>query len=171
MADTLIIYYSRAGQNYVDGQIKDLPKGNARILTDYLEELTGGDVFAVETVEPYPEDYMACTEVAKKEQAANARPALAAMPPALDGYDTVILCGPCWWGSYPMAMFTALESLDFTGKKVLPVMTHEGSGMGNTAKDLRKLCKGAKIAKGLAVQGSAVSRAKGEVAAFLAKNK
>ena len=69
-----------------------------------------------------------------------------------------------------MSMFTQLERLVFTGKKILPVMTHEGSGMGSSEKDLKKLCKGAKVVKGLAIAGSAVPASRGKVEAWVKKN-
>ena len=76
MTKSLIIYYSRAGQNYVNGNIVDLPVGNTQIIVDYIKELTGADTFQVETVEEYPVDYMETTEVAQEEQDNNARPEL-----------------------------------------------------------------------------------------------
>jgi hypothetical protein len=68
MTKSLVIYYSRAGQNYVNGNIVDLPVGNTEIVVDYIKELTGADTFKVETVEDYPVDYMETTEVAQEEQ-------------------------------------------------------------------------------------------------------
>ena len=69
-----------------------------------------------------------------------------------------------------MAMFSLLEEIDFTGKKVLPVMTHEGSGMGSAERDLKKMCRGARVKRGLAVQGSQVPAARDTVAAWAVKN-
>ena len=53
-----------------------------------------------------------------------------------------------------MAVFSFIEKLDFNGKKVFPLMTHEGSGLGNSVRDLRKICVGAEIETGLAVHGA-----------------
>ena len=57
-----------------------------------------------------------------------------------------------------MHMFTVLEQINFEGKTVRPVCTHEGSGMGRSETDLKKCCPGAVIKKGLAIQGSSVGR-------------
>lgn len=57
-----------------------------------------------------------------------------------------------------MHMFTVLEQINFEGKTVRPVCTHEGSGMGRSEADLKKCCQGAVIKKGLAIQGSSVGR-------------
>lgn len=154
MMKTLIIYYSRRGQNYVNGEIEDLPKGNTERIVDYIREAVDADVFEVRTVKKYPEDYMACTEEAQKEQRENARPPLLEYLDNADGYDNIVVAAPCWWGTCPYAVLTQLERLDLKGKKVFPVMTHEGSGLGNFPKTLKKSCRGAKVQRGLAVHGA-----------------
>ena len=63
----LIIYYSRRGQNYVNGSIKNLARGNAEVITEFIKDAVGADVFEVDTVKPYSEDYMVCIEEAKAE--------------------------------------------------------------------------------------------------------
>lgn len=154
MAKNLIIYYSRKGENYWNGSIKNLAKGNTEIVAEYIANATCGDLFEVDTVRPYSDDYHTCTDEAKKELHNNARPELKEYLDSLDGYDTVFICGPCWWGTFPCAIFSQLERLDFTGKKVFAVMTHEGSGLGHSEADLKKLCKGANFGKGIAVHGA-----------------
>lgn len=62
MAKNLIIYYSRKGENYVNGGIKNLAKGNTEIVAEYVQKAVGGDLFEIETVKEYPKDYMECTE-------------------------------------------------------------------------------------------------------------
>ena len=57
MAKNLIIYYSRKGENYVNGGIKNLAKGNTEIVAEYVQKAVGGDLFEIETVKEYPKDY------------------------------------------------------------------------------------------------------------------
>lgn len=166
MANNLILYYSRKGEYYVNGAIRSLKKGNTEICAECIQQAVGGDLFEIDTVKPYAADYMACTEEAKDELRANARPALKAMLRDADGYDNVFVCGPCWWGTFPMAVFTQLEALDLAGKKVLPLMTHEGSGLGHCERDLQKICKGATFGKGLAVHGADAAKSENAVAAW-----
>ena len=154
MAKNLIIYYSRKGENYWNGSIKDLKKGNTEIVAEYIQKAVGGDLFEVETVKEYDKDYYKCIEEAKAELHSNERPELKKYLDSIDGYDNIFVCGPCWWGTYPMAVFTQLDRLDFTGKKVMAVMTHEGSGLGSCERDLKKICKGASFGKGLAIHGA-----------------
>ncbi len=72
--------------------------------------------------------------------------------------DNIFICGPCWWGTYPMAIFSLLEKLNLKDKNILPLMSHEGSGLGNSIRDLRKYSN--HIKTGLAVCGSDVDKAK-----------
>lgn len=159
MAKNLIIYYSRKGENYVNGRIENLKKGNTEICAEFIRKAAGGDLFEVQTVNSYSEDYHACTEEAAKELKDNARPKLVHYLDNIDSYENVFVCGPCWWGTFPMPVFSLLERLDFTGKKVMTLMTHEGSGLGNCERDLKKICKGANFGSGMAVHGADSAKA------------
>ena len=170
MAKNLIIYYSRKGQNYVNGAIKELEKGNTEIVAEYIQKAVGGDLFEIETVKDYPVDYTQTTEVAQDELRAKARPELKAYLDDISAYDNVFVCGPCWWGTFPMAVVSQLERLDFTGKTVFAVMTHEGSGLGGSERTLRQSCKGAEVGKGLAVHGAEAPRSEATVAAWAKKS-
>lgn len=84
---------------------------------------------------------MTCTEEAKKELKENARPRLNRIQKDSPDCDNIFILGPCWRGTHPCAVFTRLETLDFSRKKVFPMMTHEGSGLaghGNEAGDSEK---------------------------------
>ena len=59
-----------------------------------------------------------------------------------------------------MCVFTFLENFDFGGKTIKPFCTHEGSGMGTSESDIKKLCPGAKVEKGLAIHGSRMNGAR-----------
>ena len=111
MAKTLIAYYSRKGQNYVNGSIRNLKKGNTQVFAEKIQSLTGADIFRLETVKDYPADYMECTQVAKEEFQAKARPALKA-DIDISKYDTIYLGWPCRWGTMPMCVYTFLEAHD-----------------------------------------------------------
>ena len=166
MAKNVIIYYSRKGENYWNGGIKNIAKGNTEIVAEFIQKAVGGDLFKVETVKEYAADYYVCIDEAKKELREQARPELKKVLDSIDGYDNIFVCGPCWWGTFPMAVFTQLEKLDFAGKKVMAVMTHEGSGLGSCERDLKKICKGAVFGKGLAVHGADAAKSESTVAAW-----
>ena len=170
MSRNLVIYFSRRGQNYFGGKILSIEKGNSELIAEFIRDAVDADVFEIRTVKTYPEDYHACIEEAKAELHDNARPRLEEYLEGLRKYDNIFVVGPCWWGTYPMAMFTQLEDLRFEGKRVMPVMTHEGSGLGSAERDLKRACIGAKVVRGLAVQGSKVAESREKVAEWARKN-
>lgn len=166
MAKNLIIYYSRKGENYFNGSIRSIEKGNTEIVADYIQEAVGGDLFEVDTVKPYAASYSTCIEEAKQELRTNARPELKKYLSDISAYDNIFVCGPCWWGTFPMAIFSQLDKLNFAGKKVIAVMTHEGSGLGNSERDLKTHCPGATFGKGLAIHGGSALGSKAEVSTW-----
>ena len=159
----LIIYYSRKGENYFNGKICSIPKGNTEIVAEFIQQAVGGDLFEVDTVKPYASNYTACIEQAKLELQSQARPELKKYLTDISAYDHIFVCGPCWWGTFPMAIFSQLEKLDFSGKKVMALMTHEGSGLGNCERDLKKYCPGATLGTGLAIQGAHAQSSRNQV--------
>ena len=169
MARNLIIYYSRVGENYWNGGVRNIAKGNTEIVAEFIQKAVGGDLFQIETVKAYAADYYTCINEAQEELNARARPELKRYLDDISGYDNVFVCGPCWWGTFPMAVFTQLEKLDFTGKRVMAVMTHEGSGLGSCERDLRHICSGATFGKGLAVHGADAAKSESAVAAWAKK--
>ena len=162
---SLVIYFSRSGENYFGGELKNIEKGNTEVIAEYIKELDNADLFKVEPAVEYPEDYMKC--IAKKEQQDDVRPEIKETLDNIDAYDTIYIGYPNWWGTLPMPMFTQLEQLDFTGKTVKPFVTHEGSGFGSSLKDIEKLCKGAEIKNGLSIPGANVENAKSTVEAWI----
>lgn len=155
----LIAYFSRADENYFSGELRAIPVGNTEVVAKLLQKLTGADLFQLEPLLPYSKDYNECIAQAQDDQRRDARPELKAYPDSLAEYDTIYLGYPNYWGTMPMPVFTFLERFDFTGKTIKPFCTHEGSGLGRSEADLRRLCPGAKIAKGLAIRGSAAAGA------------
>ena len=153
MSRELIAFYSRADENYFAGSYRYVDVGNTEIVARMLQELTGADIFKIEQAKPYAKDYNTCIEEAKEDQRRDARPELKSCPKSIDGYDTIYLGYPNYWGTMPMAVFTFLERYDFTGKTIWPFCTNEGSGLGSSVSDISSLCPGANIEKGLAITG------------------
>ena len=166
MSKILIAYYSRKGQNYVNGSIKNLAKGNTERVAEFIQQTVGGDLFEIQTVKEYAVDYTQCTEEAKEELRAKARPELKEYPDSLDSYDTIFLGYPNWWGTMPMACYTFLEKYDLSGKTIIPFCTHEGSGMGGSEREIKKTCPEAVLKKGLPVHGAEAAESAAEVSAW-----
>ncbi len=153
----LVAYFSKAGQNYLKGEITDLEKGNTEVVAEKIAEITGADIFKIDPVKEYPEDYNACVKVASDEWTTGARPEIKG-DKDISGYDAIVLGYPNWMGTMPMAVWTFLEGRDFSGKTVIPFCTNEGSGMGRSEKDLEKLVPGADVKNGYAIRGASVGK-------------
>lgn len=167
MADILVAFYSRADENYVNGQIKSLKIGNTELAAGIIAKLTEADVFKIEQIQPYAKDYNECIAQAQSDQKKDARPELKKYPDSLEKYDVIYLGYPNYWNTMPMAVFTFLDHFDFSGKEIRPFCTHEGSGMGNSIKDIRRLCPDASISQGLAIHGGSVGRSEEEIKSWL----
>ena len=162
MGKSLIIYFSRADENYAVGYID---KGNTEIAAEYLQELTGADMFKVEPEVPYAKDYNTCIREAK-QRIGNAP--IKETLKDISAYDTVFVMSPIYWGTYAPEMETALAGLDFSEKTVRVITTHEGSGLGSMVSDVKRLCAGADVRKnGLAIKGSRVKDSKKTIADWL----
>lgn len=153
----LIAYYS-------------LRNGNTRVVAEQIKNNVGGDIFRIETVQTYPAEYRAVTEQAKKELESGFRPPLKTQIPDFDQYDIVYIGSPNWWGTIAPAVMTFLESYNFSGKTILPFITHEGSRMGRSEADIKKFCPGAVVLNGLPVRGANVNNADGDVQKWLRDN-
>jgi len=159
-AKCLIAYFSRPGNNYVNGTIVDLPVGNTEVVAKMIREMTGGDLFHIEPVNAYPGDYSETTEVAKEELRTSARPKLIRELENFSSYDVIFLGYPNWWGTMPMPVYTFLEEYNFSGKTIVPFCTHEGSGLGRSVADIRKTCPKSTVMEGLAIRGGEVKNAR-----------
>lgn len=146
----LVAFFSRTGENYAVGNIS---KGNTHIIAEMLAKETGGKLFQIETVNPYPDEYKVCVDVAKAEKESNARPKVKG-DVKVEDYDIIFLGYPNWWGDMPMAVYTFIEKHNWNGKTVVPFCTHEGSGLSGTERKLKDACKGATVSEGLAVKGT-----------------
>ena len=151
-SDILVLYFSRTGEQYTVGVID---KGNTAIVAEIIAKQTGADLFEVLPVDDhYPMTYNALTDVAKQEQNANARPSYTGELPDLAQYNMIFIGAPVWWGDWPMIMYTVFENNDFSGKKLIPFSTHEGSGLSGFDRKLAVSLPNAEVLTGLAVRGN-----------------
>lgn len=150
----LIVYYS-------------LRNGNTRIVAEQIQKNVGGDIFRIETVNAYPAQYRDVTEQAKKELQSGYRPPLKTKVDNIAQYDTIYLGSPNWWNTIAPAVMTFLESYNLEGKTIVPFITHEGSRLGASVNDIKKLVPKATVLKGLPVRGGAVDNAEPDVQRWL----
>ena len=157
---SLIIYFSRADENYSVGYLE---KGNTEVIAEYISDITGGDLFKVEPLNPYSKDYNTCIKEAGDRQASHNAPIKASIPD-ISNYEVIYIGSPIYWGTMPEELFTALKNVDFTGKTIRVFITHEGSGLANVPSDVKRICQGANVLpNSLAIRGSSVSTARNTV--------
>ena len=159
---SIVIYFSRADENYFGGAMKYIEKGNTEVIAEYIRDITGADMFKVEPLEPYSENYMQCIEEAKIRTRNHTAP-IKENVPDLSSYEVIYVGSPVYWGGMPEELFTALKGLDYTGKTIRPFVTHEGSGLSNIPNQLKDICTGAKVESGIAITGSMVNSARDKI--------
>ena len=147
--------------------------GNTTEIAKYIAAKTGADTFEIVTEKEYPADYQLCTEVAKAEKEANARPTIKGTIENFDQYDVIFIGCPVWWYTGPMAMMTFLESYNFEGKTVIPFCTAY-SGPSQTLKSIVEATSKSEHKDGICVVtkelgGKGLDKKHGEVDAWLKK--
>ena len=159
---SLIIYFSRADENYFGGEMRYVDKGNTEVIAEYIKDIVGGDLFKVEPLNPYPADYMECIEEAKVRTREHNAPIKESIPD-ISEYDVIYVGSPIYWWGMPEELFTALKGHDYNGKTIRPFTTHEGSGLSGVPRQLKEICVGAEVLDGLAIVGSQVNNSKKKV--------
>ena len=174
---SIVIYFSRSGNNWVNDGVANLEVGNCEILAKYTQQKTNSDIFRIETKRQYTDDYYKAKDEAKEELERNARPELVSYPENMEKYDTIYLVFPIWFSNCPMAVFSLLERYDFGGKTIVPLCSHEGGGVGESVENIKNIAKGAIVkdiyeTRGYKCQNLANDKImQNGINAFLEKNK
>ncbi|MBF0209077.1 MAG: flavodoxin [Oligoflexia bacterium] len=145
--------------------------GNTRVIANMINKNLPSDIFEIQTVKRYPQDYEAVKKIASQEKSSNARPTLKTKVDDFKKYDVIFIGYPNWWGTIPMPIASFLMSHDFSGKTIVPFCTHDGSRLGNSVDDIKALAPKAKFLDGLAVRGGSVNQAQDDVSSWLLKLK
>lgn len=140
---------------------------NTRTMAEYIAEETGGKLFEIKPAVPYTTSYNQVLDVARKELAEKARPALAEniSQEEMASYDTIFIGYPIWWYDAPMIIYSFLESHNFAGKKIIPFATSGGSGL-NEEEKFRELT-GTEVEEGLCISNIRSSNARKEIQNWL----
>ncbi len=145
MSKTLVAYFSASGTT-------------AKVAKKMAEAI-GADLFEIKPETPYSgadlnwQNKNSRSSVEMNDR--SSRPAIAVKAADMPQYDVVFVGFPVWWYREPSIIDTFMESYDFAGKTVIPFATSGGSGLGDSAVNMQKLAKGAKVVNGKRFSGSA----------------
>ena len=154
MKKILTAYFSLVGETYVNGDFIYLEQGNTDVVAHRIAERIDTDLFYIQKEGGYPTVYKDVVAIAKEDYKNDARPALVGKVENMDQYDILILGYPNWCHTMPKAVFTFLESYDLSGKTIIPYCTNEGSGLGNSVDDIKKLCPHSTVLEGTPIHGA-----------------
>lgn len=174
----LTVYFTRVGNSEFEEDVDVVSSaslmkdnetlvGNSQLLATMVYNAVGGELYGIQTEKKYPSAYSDTVSVAKDEMDSDENVALSGTLPELSRYDTVVLVFPVWWGTVPGAVKSFLQSDDMAGKTIYPLVTHGGSGAGNSVEDIRKLCKADVSNDVLEVFDDDVTNAAGAVSEWL----
>lgn len=159
----LTVFFSMKGETITpDMQIVDLHIGHTAVAAGSIHEAVGGDLFEIETKKTYINDHMKMIYEAQDELKQGIRPELKCYPD-ISGYDTVFLGYPNWWGTLPMPVVGFLEHYDWSGKRIIPFNTSEGSGAGRSLEKIKEICTGAEVDDVFELRGSQVDNSKEKI--------
>lgn len=141
--------------------------GNTEQVAQIIQQETGGDLFEIAPAAPYTDDYNELLDIAQQEQSDDARPELAGQVENWEQYDTIFVGYPNWWSDAPMAVYTFVESYDWSGKTLVPFNTSASGGFGRSLSGLEESTSEAAILEGISFTERTLGDAQSEVAAWL----
>jgi flavodoxin len=153
----LVAYFSRTG--------------NTREIADQIHRIVGGDIFEIQAVKPYPDDYDAVVKQARQELNSGYQPALKTKVDNIASYDVIFIGYPNWFSTIPAPVKTFLSEYDLSGKTIAPFCTHGGGGLARSVTDISKLCPKSTLLDSFAIPGSDVKTAQSEVSEWLRRIK
>lgn len=150
---SLVVYYSQSGAT---GQVARL-----------IQEKTGADIAAIVPESPYDGDYRATIERCRQEREEGLVPAVLPLEKNVDGYDTLYIGFPVWFGTYALPVSGFLKGLNAEGKVVIPFCTFGSGGLETATADLKKALPGAIFLDGYGVRNARIAKASEELDSFL----
>mgnify|MGYP001552075746 CR=1 FL=1 len=142
--------------------------GNTGKLAKAIQNATDGDLFAIKMVNPYPKVYSEVLKASKPDWQNKVKPPLSSKVDNLEEYDVVFVGSPNWFSTMAPPVFTFLSEYDFTGKTVIPFMTHGGGRASNGFKETEAAVPASTVLEGLAVSHRDLNQMEDKIADWLA---
>lgn len=137
--------------------------GNTGVMAHMIAEASGGELFSIRTVEPYPDSYDDTIDVGQSEKNNGICPELSTHIENLDQYDTIFVGFPNWWYGMPMVMHSFFDEYDFSEKTVIPFCTSGGSAFSDAIDEIKDMEPDATVLDGLHIGSSSVTDAESRV--------
>lgn len=153
---TLVLYYSQTG--------------NTKAVAEAIQAGTGADIEAVIPVVPYDGDYGATIERGRKELEEGNFPELQPLTSDISSYDVIFIGFPIWFGTYAPPIETLLNTIDLSGKKVVPFCTFGSGGLDSSTKALTEKLTDSEVLPGYGVRAARIDAVEAEVNRFLIEN-
>ena len=166
---TLVVYFSRVGENSVNGETQVITKGFTEVIAKKIANKIGADLFKLEPEIPYPTNYEECVKRSRIEDQYNEKVAYLHPLANLDEYDVIYLGFPCWWRTYPRIVASFIRDHSWVGKTVYPFATNEEGALGLAEMELKGSLKGAILKKGFACKGTEVEFVDDKLYAWIGK--
>ena len=117
--------------------------GTTKGVAERIASVTGGDLYEILAAEPYTSDDLnyndSSSRSTKEQNDKNVRPEIGSEDISLEGYTTIYLGFPIWWGEEPRILDTFVEKYSFDGITVIPFCTSGGSGIGRSGPNMEAL--------------------------------
>lgn len=152
----LVLYYSQTGAT--------------KAVAEELHRHLGGDIVAIEAVNPYPEDYDSTVSRWRAELADSVKVEIKPLAVSLDDYKTVFLGFPIWGGTYASPMATFLVDNSLAGKKVVTFATFGSGGIAKATCDVASAQPDADVVPGYGARNARIAKVPAEITRFLIEN-
>ena len=149
----LVLYYSQTS--------------NTKLIAEEIVSRTGADIEEIVCLEPYDGSYQETIERCIKERETGYIPPVQALAANLADYDVIFLGYPVWFGTYAPPVAALLETVDLSGKKVVPFCSFGSGGLDSSSRDLAQKQPGAEVVPGYGVRAARVDAIPAEVERFL----
>lgn len=150
---TLVVFFTRSG--------------NTRVIAELLQRTLGSSIVEIHPATPYPADYLQTVDRATRERDNNIEPKLAGSVGNLNQFDTIYLAFPIWGETAPAVIRTFLATHDLAGKRLIPIVSHGGYGLGNSMEVLKKYAPKARLETGFTMEADQERRTMNQVLGWL----
>ena len=125
-SDTLVVYFSATG--------------NTKAVAEKIASITGADIYEIKAAQEYTDEDLDWnnkdSRTTHEQNDASVRPEIGSDPVSLEGYKTIYIGYPIWWGEEPRILDTFVESHDFDGITMIQFCTSGSSSIGSSGQNL-----------------------------------